>query len=165
MIDEVAASNFQPDAVVLSVGGGGLFAGVVEGLRRNNWQHIPVITAETAGANAFAQSVGMTQPIVLKSINSVATSLGAKQICEQAFHLAQTHPIHAEVVSDNTAIKACFSFLNDHRILVEPACGASLALAYQNMQVLKGFQSLLFIVCGGTVTSVEELQRMQSVFS
>ncbi|WP_176517038.1 pyridoxal-phosphate dependent enzyme, partial [Pseudomonas ceruminis] len=35
LIDEVAATGYKPDAVVLSVGGGGLLSGVVEGLKRN----------------------------------------------------------------------------------------------------------------------------------
>lgn len=165
MIDEVAASGFRPDAIVLSVGGGGLLAGVVQGLRRNHWHHIPIITAETAGADAFAQSIGAAQPVVLETISSVATSLGAKKVCAQAFQCAQTHPVHAEVVSDSAAVKACLHFLNDHRMLVEPACGASLALAYQQAEMLGRYESLLFIVCGGTVTSLEELQRLHNALS
>src|SRR5262249_32847805 len=40
MIDEVAAAAPKPDAVVVAVGGGGLLAGVVEGLRRNGWPDV-----------------------------------------------------------------------------------------------------------------------------
>ncbi|NEU36424.1 pyridoxal-phosphate dependent enzyme, partial [bacterium LRH843] len=35
MIDEVVADGLRPDAVILSVGGGGLLAGVHHGLIRN----------------------------------------------------------------------------------------------------------------------------------
>ena len=48
LIDEVALGN-KPEAVVLSVGGGGLLCGVVEGLHRNHWGDVPVIAVETRG--------------------------------------------------------------------------------------------------------------------
>ena len=50
MIDEVAATGNKPDAVLLAVGGGGLLAGVMEGLARNGWDDVPVLAAETEGA-------------------------------------------------------------------------------------------------------------------
>ena len=31
---------------------------------------------------------------------------------------------------DKQAVKACIQFSKDHRMLVEPACGAALAVAY-----------------------------------
>ena len=76
LVDEVAASGWRPDVVLLSVGGGGLFSGVVEGLQRNGWGAVPVITAETAGAASFAGSLQAGRRIELERIDSVATSLG-----------------------------------------------------------------------------------------
>jgi L-serine/L-threonine ammonia-lyase len=57
MIDEVARAGWRPDAVVLSVGGGGLLCGVVEGLQRNGWRDTPVIAVETHGTDSLAQSL------------------------------------------------------------------------------------------------------------
>ncbi|HEX7640521.1 MAG TPA: pyridoxal-phosphate dependent enzyme, partial [Burkholderiaceae bacterium] len=57
MIDEIAASGVRPDALVLSVGGGGLMCGVIEGLRRNGWGGVPVVAVETAGADSLARSL------------------------------------------------------------------------------------------------------------
>ena len=42
-----------PDAVVLSVGGGGLLCGVIEGLHRNGLGRVPVIAVETADGPVF----------------------------------------------------------------------------------------------------------------
>jgi L-serine/L-threonine ammonia-lyase len=50
LVDEAARQCPKPDAVVLSVGGGGLLCGVVEGLHRNGWADVPVIAVETEGA-------------------------------------------------------------------------------------------------------------------
>jgi L-serine/L-threonine ammonia-lyase len=92
MIDEIAHSGMKPDAIVLSVGGGGLLSGVVEGLHRNNWKDIPVIAVETDGADSFAKSVLAGHRIELPAITSLATSLGARQICERAFNWSKEHP-------------------------------------------------------------------------
>jgi L-serine/L-threonine ammonia-lyase len=159
LIDEVAFSGLKPEAIVLSVGGGGLLCGVIEGLRRNNWQDIPVIAVETRGADSFAQSVQAGYRIELPAINSLATSLGARQVCERAFDLAKQHAIHSVVVSDKAAVSACERFIDDHRIVVEPACGAALAAVYEDIDEIKPYTSVLVIVCGGVTTSISQLHQ------
>jgi L-serine/L-threonine ammonia-lyase len=158
MIDEVAAAGVRPDAVVLSVGGGGLLCGVVEGLRRNGLKSVPVIAVETAGADSYAQSLAAGERIELPAITSIATSLGARRVSGQAFALAAQHPVLPVVVSDAAAVDACVRFMDDHRVVVEPACGASLALAYQQHEALADYRNVLVVVCGGVTASVAQLQ-------
>ena len=93
MIDEVTRAGVKPDAVVLSVGGGGLLCGVVEGLRRNGMENVPVVAVETAGADSLAQSLAAGHRVTLAAITSIATSLGARQVCEQAFRCSTLHPL------------------------------------------------------------------------
>ncbi|MFC4298307.1 pyridoxal-phosphate dependent enzyme [Castellaniella hirudinis] len=159
LIDEAAEAGPKPGAVVLSVGGGGLLCGVMEGLHRNGWSDVPVITAETHGADAFARSIAAGERIALDAITSIATSLGAKQVCEQALNWAARHPVRPVVIDDLAAVRACERFLDDHRILVEPACGASLALAYDQAEALQGFDDVLVVVCGGTTAGVDALRQ------
>lgn len=156
IIDEMIEDGVQPDLVVLSVGGGGLLSGVVEGLQRHKLS-IPVLAVETAGASSFAQSVARGERIVLPAIESIATSLGARQVSEHAFALVAEHRIDCAVVSELQAVDACLRFLDDHRILVEPACGASLATVYEDIAELADFQNILVIVCGGATSTVEQL--------
>jgi L-serine/L-threonine ammonia-lyase len=158
MIDEVAAAGVRPDAVVLSVGGGGLLCGVVEGLRRNGLKSVPVIAVETAGADSYAQSLAAGERIELPAITSIATSLGARRVSEQAFALAAQHPVRPVVVSDAAAVDACVRFMDEHRVVVEPACGASLALAYQQHKALADCRNVLMVVCGGVTATVAQLQ-------
>jgi L-serine/L-threonine ammonia-lyase len=158
LVDEVARSGLRPSAVVLSVGGGGLLAGVVQGLHRNGWGDVPVIAVETAGAASFHAASIAGKPVELARIESIATSLGAKRVCEEALRCAREHPIRSVVVSDRSAVSACERFLSDHRILVEPACGASLAVAYERPAELGGPGPVLVVVCGGATCTVEQLQ-------
>ncbi len=158
LIDEVAAAGVKPDAVVLSVGGGGLLCGVVEGLHRNGWPDVPVVAVETAGADSFFQSVRAGRRVELPAITSIATSLGARQVCAQAWDWSSRHPLRPVVVSDRSAVSACMQFILDHRIVVEPACGAALAVVYDNVPQIAGCRTLLVIVCGGVTATVEQLQ-------
>jgi L-serine/L-threonine ammonia-lyase len=158
MIDEVARAGVRPDAVVLSVGGGGLLCGVAEGLRRQGWNDVPVIAVETAGADSYAQSLAAGERIELPAITSIATSLGARKVSSQALALAAQHPVRPVVVSDADAVQACLRFMDDHRLVVEPACGASLALAYRAADALAGYDKVLVIVCGGVTATVAQLQ-------
>jgi L-serine/L-threonine ammonia-lyase len=156
LIDEVAASRVKPDAVVLSVGGGGLLSGVVEGLKRNGWDDVPVLAVETTGAASLHAAVQAGHPVELERLASVATSLGAKRVADQALECVRSHPVHSHLVSDRAALEACERFLRDHRVLVEPACGAALALAYQ-ADTLARYSNVLVVVCGGATATLEQI--------
>ncbi len=157
LIEEVARQGLVPDAVVLAVGGGGLLCGVVQGLQHQGWGAVPVLAAETRGADSLAQALSAGERITLPAITSVATSLGARQVCVQAFDLARQHPVVSAVVSDDEALQACRDFLQSHRVWVEPACGAALAaLAYapRHLPDLRANRlgrkpRVLVVVCGG----------------
>lgn len=159
MIDEVARAGLKPDAVLLSVGGGGLLCGVLEGLRRNGWDGVPVVAVETEGADSLSQALKANARIELARITSIATSLGARQVSEQAFNWSLQRPVRSSVVSDQAAVAACLRFMDDQRVVVEPACGAALAVAYDAASALPEFRTVLAIVCGGVTASVEQLRK------
>jgi len=157
MIDEVAQAGCKPDAVVLSVGGGGLLRGVVEGLQRNGWQDVPVLAVETEGAASLHAAMAAGHTVELPEITSVATSLGAKRVAEQALACTRQHPVVGHLVSDREALDACERLLRDHRLLVEPACGAALALL-ERREALAAYGKVLVIVCGGATATLEQIR-------
>jgi L-serine/L-threonine ammonia-lyase len=159
MVDEIAATDLRPDVVVLSVGGGGLLCGVVEGLRRNSWADVPIVTVETEGAESLALSVRAGHLVELPAITSIALSLGARRVCEQAYRWSKTHPVVNVVVSDKAAVTACTRFIEDHQVVVEPASGAALAAVYDDVPELGSYRSVLVIVCGGVTTTIAQLQQ------
>ncbi|MCL9667749.1 pyridoxal-phosphate dependent enzyme [Rosenbergiella epipactidis] len=157
MIDEVVAEGLRPDVVILSVGGGGLLAGVDAGLRRNNL-NIPVIAVETVGMSSFHTALQSGHPVSLTQLTGVATSLGAHQVCQRAFDLTREREIISLTVSDIQAVDACLTFLDDHRTLVEPACGAALAALYESQIDGRKFDNVLVVVCGGSTATNASLQ-------
>ena len=156
LVDEVVRAGLRFDAVVLCVGGGGLLSGVVAGLERNGLGSTPVLAAETEGAASLALSVAAGHRVELPAITSIATTLGAKRVCQRAFDVTRSHSVECVVVSDRAALEACRRFLDDHRLLVEPACGAALAVVYDEAARLRRFGSVLVVVCGGATAPLDQ---------
>ena len=159
LIDEaVRQAEGGFDAVVCSVGGGGLLCGVLEGLHRNGLPHVPVVAVETEGAASLHASVTAGALVTLPAITSIATTLGAKRVAPAAFEWTRRHRVHSVTVTDAQATDACLRFADDLRVLVEPACGAALAVAYGRLEVLAPFQRPLLVVCGGIAVDLEKLR-------
>jgi L-serine/L-threonine ammonia-lyase len=160
LIDEVFRAGLKPDAIVLSVGGGGLLCGVIEGLQRNGAAEIPVIAVETEGADSYGKSLNAGFLVELANISSIATTLGARIVCEQALMYSKNHRIESVVLPDKIAVSACLRFLQDHGIIVEPACGVALAAVYEKVAVLSGYKTVLVIVCGGVGSTADDLVEL-----
>ena len=159
VIDEIVYAGLKPDVVVLSVGGGGLLSGAVEGLKRNNCSNVPILAVETVGADSFSTACLANEHIGIEKITSIATSLGAKTVAKHAFNLRNEHPIVNHTVSDKDAIDGCFSLLDEHRVMVEPACGASIAAVDKGCDFLHDKQNIVVIACGGVGVSISQLEE------
>ncbi|PHH64218.1 hypothetical protein CDD81_4832 [Ophiocordyceps australis] len=150
------------DAIICSVGGGGLLCGIMQGLDSlATTRHRPrLIAMETAGADSLAQSLLQQQHVTLAGITSLATSLGARRVAEQAFRYAlRSHQVTSVVLTDEDAICACRRFLDEERFLVELACGVCLALCYHGRvaELVPGFSRdsvVVVVVCGGSNMSL-----------
>ena len=70
----------QPAAVILSVGGGGLLLGVLQGLASVGWCDVPVVAMETEGAASLNASIAAGRLVTIPAITSIAKTLGAKTV-------------------------------------------------------------------------------------
>jgi L-serine/L-threonine ammonia-lyase len=168
LIDEIESEIGEPGCIIASVGGGGLICGVLEGLERKGMWSTTVIAAETIGASSFGQAWQKGEPVRLSGINSIATSLGALEVTPVSLERAKKHIESGGVVkesmcTDAEAVDACLRFAQDHRLLVEPACGAALAVAYSErlrQEILDDVNGPIVIeVCGGSGVNVELLTQ------
>lgn len=160
LVSEIATLGLTPGAIVTAVGGGGLLSGIALGMAQCNWGKTAIVTAETQGAASFNAAMAANELVQLPSIDSVATSLGARQVCQQALETSRVFTTLPQVVSDAEAVAACHRFLTDHRVLVEPACGAALAVAYADARVLADYEAVVIEVCGGSTMDLETLQTL-----
>lgn len=162
MIHEMQAQGPKPGAVVCAVGGGGLLCGVVQGLHETGWGDVPVLAVETEGAASYKAALDAGGPVALAAITSLATSLGARKVSQEAFGWSRRHAVTPHVVSDARAVAACLRFAEDHRVLVEPGCGAALSAVYDGAPALKGLGSVAVIVCGGAAVTPAKLEEWRT---
>ncbi|KXJ27560.1 serine dehydratase-like [Exaiptasia diaphana] len=156
----------KPSVVAVCVGGGGLLCGILQGLHDVGWQDVPVVAMETEGANCLNASLNENRIVKLDGITSIAKCLGSTQVARRAFQWTKEHNIISDLCTDVDALNACLRFADDHRMLVEPGCGATLASVYNNMydkwskegKLNSDIKSILVVVCGGNMVSLEQLQ-------
>lgn len=161
MIVEAASQGPKPDVVVLSVGGGGLMSGVLHGMHSIGWHDVPLVAVETAGADSLNAAVTAGELVTLEAIVSIATSLGARRVSKRAFEWTKQHEVIVTTVTDDDAVQACLEIADEHRLIVEPACGAAVAATMQrNIDVLRTAANVLIIVCGGASTRYSDLQAL-----
>uniref|UniRef100_A0A1E1WWY8 L-serine ammonia-lyase n=1 Tax=Amblyomma aureolatum TaxID=187763 RepID=A0A1E1WWY8_9ACAR len=177
MVEEVAEDLREeglgaPSAVVTCVGGGGLLCGILEGMHRVGWRHVPVVAMETRGAASFRAAWHSGQPVTIADITSVAITLGAKKVCQRVVDYIREHPLISELVSDRVAVQACFQFADDHRMLVEPSCGAALSAIYSGLASRLYHEGrleasprrpLVAVVCGGSAATLPQLEDWKRV--
>eukprot|EP00547_Thalassionema_nitzschioides_P007685 CAMPEP_0194219492 /NCGR_PEP_ID=MMETSP0156-20130528/26107_1 /TAXON_ID=33649 /ORGANISM="Thalassionema nitzschioides, Strain L26-B" /LENGTH=335 /DNA_ID=CAMNT_0038949175 /DNA_START=107 /DNA_END=1114 /DNA_ORIENTATION=- len=173
LVEEIPKEEGNVGAVVVSVGGGGLICGVLEGLERQGLSKTTVIASETDGADSFGQAWKAGSLVTLPAITSVATSLGALEVTPFAIERAQKHQstggaVESAVCTDAEAVNACVQFAQDHRLLVEPACGAALAVVYSERlreKYLSNIEGPIIIeVCGGSGVNIDLMMQWKTDF-
>lgn len=166
MIEELAE---KPDAVVCSVGGGGLFCGLMRGLEKRGWGDVKVLALETKGAESLHKSLERGDLVKLEKITSIATSLGATRVAEKAFEYGQRKSVRSAVLEDREAVMGCWRLADDERLLVEPACGVNVALCYDGLlkkllPELTAESKVVIVLCGGATVTLEMLIEWRKKF-
>jgi L-serine/L-threonine ammonia-lyase len=87
---------------------------------------------------------------------------------------ARAHPggVVSAVCTDAEAIDACVKFAQDHRLLVEPACGAALAVLYSDRlrnlylkeDIIVPDGVIVVEVCGGSGVNVDLLYQWKQQY-
>ncbi|KAI2615916.1 pyridoxal-phosphate dependent enzyme [Hypoxylon sp. NC1633] len=199
-------SQLQPydvpaiDGIVCNCGGGGLLNGIMEGVEKNFGSGLlgkgngngsnggngttlrtktpKVLAVETIGADSLHASVCAGRLVTLPAITSIATSLGAPRVSERAFRWTQEAPHHltSVTVTDAEAVMGSVRFADDARMLVEVACGATIATVYNGglRKAMAGEDGLsdeewsrmnvVVIVCGGSNVTLELLRGYREKF-
>ncbi len=140
-----------PDAthVFVSIGGGGLLAGVGTALR-GLLPEVQVLGVETEGADAMTRALAAGHPVDV-TITSIARTLGAPRV--SAFTLEYARRVAREVVlvPDHEAVDALVFLLERAKVLTEPAASCCLAAARRRRQQLRPTDHVVLLLCGGNV--------------
>ncbi|KZT11494.1 tryptophan synthase beta subunit-like PLP-dependent enzyme [Laetiporus sulphureus 93-53] len=200
MIAEIARqlpAGTKPDAVFCSVGGGGLAGGIMYGCKSIGWDDVLLVALEPTGSNCFYQSlaanagawpVSSTLPedtrvehngihnvevAHLSKLTSRATSLGASSPAAAVVKMAleRSGGVESVCVPDEMIMQAALLFAEEHKMLAELACSATLTPAYKSDLFNKLLprpstatpRTAVFIVCGGFKISLEEMEEYKKL--
>ncbi|KAK7424691.1 catabolic L-serine/threonine dehydratase [Neonectria punicea] len=161
----------KPDAVVCSVGGGGLMNGVVQELDKLGWSDdVSVVAMETDGADSLNRSLLANEIITLPKITSQARSLGVATVSKKTFEYAQRPQVVSAVFSDGDAARGCLILARHERLMVELTAGVAIVLCEDRMlekvlgRKLSADATVVLLVCGGNDISVEMLMKWQELY-
>jgi threonine dehydratase len=134
--------------VVVSIGGGGLMAGVSSALKMRK-PDVRVWGVETVGADAMSKALEAGHPVELAAITSIAKTLGAPSVSAATLAAAQKYLESVTVVTDSEAVDSLRFILERLKILTEPAASCTLAAA---QKLKENFGShVVLVLCGGNL--------------
>ncbi|CAL9369233.1 Phenylserine dehydratase [Streptomyces sp. enrichment culture] len=147
---EVAADAGDLTDVLVSIGGGGLIAGVAAALRALR-PGVRVWGVETEGAQAMsgALAAGGPVPVALSSIVSTLSAPAASRLTYEHVSRLVTEVL---VVPDREAVRGSLELADHAKVWAEPAAGCLLPAARRVLERVGEGARLGLVVCGGNVT-------------
>ncbi|MFD4245958.1 serine/threonine dehydratase [Streptomyces sp. NPDC058525] len=153
LLDEIRAALPGLDAVVVAVGGGGLFAGIATAAREHG---VRVVAAEPENCRALNAALAAGRPVDVEVDSVAADSLGATRVSADALAAAQDAGVLSVLVPDAAITDARRALWEEHRIVVE--AGAATALAAQRGAPEPLGERVAVILCGAN-TDPGDLMR------
>lgn len=146
----------------VSVGGGGLMGGIALAVKQLK-PEIRVWTVETEGSDALGQALqaGRLVKIVPKSL---AKTLGAPVVSEDALNIARQYGHRHVVVSDREAYLALRMLMERAKVIPELAASCTLAAAQRVADSFSPEDHVALILCGGNL-SLDTLAEYRKLFS
>ncbi|MEO1107014.1 MAG: threonine/serine dehydratase [Pseudomonadota bacterium] len=139
------AQGLEADTVLVAVGGGGLIAGALawfDGARK-------VVAVEPKTSCALNAALKAGEPVDVSVSGIAANALGARQIGQICFDLAQG--MRSVLVSDEAIAESQQMLWQAHRLLVEPAGAAALAALTSGAYQPEPGERVAVLICGGNI--------------
>ncbi|WP_033352987.1 serine/threonine dehydratase [Kitasatospora aureofaciens] len=124
VLDEIRARVPGLDTVVVSVGGGGLFAGVAVAAREHG---VRVVAVEPSGSRALNAALEASRPVDVPVASVAQDALGARRATALAVHAAGHEGVRSVLVEDEVIVAARRRLWEERRIAVEYAASTALA--------------------------------------
>ncbi|MGX4735892.1 serine/threonine dehydratase [Kitasatospora griseola] len=124
LLDEIRRQLPSLDTVVVSVGGGGLFAGVATAAREHG---VRTVAVEPEGSQALHAAVAAGRPVDVPVDSVAADALGARRASAAALWAARQDGVRTALVADSEIVRARRLLWDGHRLAVEHAASTALA--------------------------------------
>lgn len=148
------------DAVVVSIGGGGLSSGIAAAVKQIN-PSCKVYGVEPIGAAGMHTSLAAGAPVQLDQVNTIADSLGAPMALPLGHALCAAYLDDIVLLDDDTICAGMIAFQQEAKLAVEPAAGAALAAVMGPLRARLQGQRVGVIVCGANIDAQTYLTLLQ----
>ena len=144
---EIEAEAGLPDRVLVSVGGGGLIAGVAAWFdQRTRVEALEPVLAPTLHA---AREHG--EPVDVAVSGIAADALGARRIGRIAWQVSQRQVVASHLIDDDAIRAAQRRIWLDLRLAVEPAAALGLAALWSGVVRPAAHEKVAVILCGANL--------------
>ncbi|MEV5145689.1 pyridoxal-phosphate dependent enzyme [Streptomyces sp. NPDC052727] len=150
---ELAEDAGELTDVVVSVGGGGLIAGIAAALRARR-PGVRVWGVETGGAEAMSGALKAGGPVPVP-LSSLVTTLSAPAVSQLTYDHVSALVEEVLVVPDRDAVRGCLDLAEHAKVWAEPAAGCLLPAARQVVERVGDGARIGLVVCGGNTTPRE----------
>ena len=144
---EIEQQGGLPDAVLVSVGGGGLIGGLAAWFE----QRSRVVALEPERAPTLFRARAAGHPVEVEVGGVAADSLGAARIGDIAWNITQRHVRDALLLTDETIRAAQLWLWKEMKLAVEPAAALPLAALQSGAYVPRVDEKVCLIICGANV--------------
>jgi threonine dehydratase len=138
------------DILVVSIGGGGLIAGVASAVRARS-PKTRIVGVEPEGAAAMRKSLDAGRPIRLDKIDTIADGLSAPMAGDLTFPIVRDLVDDVVLVSDAEIRGAIRDLLSSSKLVAEPAAAATLAAICARKVGAQRRSRVVAIISGGNV--------------
>ncbi|OLZ73710.1 serine/threonine dehydratase [Streptomyces sp. IMTB 2501] len=139
--------------VVVSIGGGGLIAGIAAALAARR-PGVRVWGVETEGAEAMSGALKAGGPVPVP-LSSLVTTLSAPSVSQLTYDHVSALVEEVLVVPDREAVQGCLDLAEHAKVWAEPAAGCLLPAARQVVARIGDGARIGLVVCGGNTTPRE----------
>ncbi|MFE9424628.1 threonine/serine dehydratase [Kitasatospora sp. NPDC006697] len=155
LVDEIRRQLPELDTVVVSVGGGGLFAGVATAAREHG---IRTVAVEPANCRALDAALTAGEPVDVPVDSVAADSLGARRATPLALAAARQGDVRTVLVPDEAIVRARRMLWDDRRLAVEHAAATALAALTTRAYEPEPGERVCVVLCGAN-TDPSDLVR------
>jgi len=138
------------EAVVVSIGGGGLISGVASAVKLMN-PKCKVYGVEPVGAPNMRKSLDEGAPATLDRVATIADSLAPPYSLPYSFSVCQTFLDDIVLVDDDQICAGVTLLQEEAKLAVEPAAGAVLAGAMGPLRARLAGQRVGLVICGANI--------------
>jgi threonine dehydratase len=139
----------EVDALIVSMGGGGLMTGMATVMREKK-PSVQLIGCQAEGARALVESLQKGKALKRRKLETFADGIAVAQASEKMFTLLQGKLDRVETATEEAIVSAVLSLIEKAKVVTEGAAALPLAVLEKIKGELQG-KKVVLVITGGNI--------------